>query len=114
MNKSITDLFSNIQNTIKRLTEEKKANNIQSNKAGQNKKIEIAEQLSTIDTSNIQKKEYDNLLILLKDLDFELTKDISEIFNLLDELFIERPANTKLEYYKILNDLKDEINNLEI
>ncbi len=114
LNKSITDLIDNIQNTIKKLTEEKKTNNKKNTKKGHNKKIEIAKQLASINTSEIQESEYDNLLILLKDLDLDFNNEIGEVFNLLDELFIERPANTKLEYYKILNELKDEINNLEI
>ncbi len=114
LNKSITDLINNIQNTIKKLTEEKKSNKKNNTKKGQNKKIEIAKQLASINTSEIKESEYDNLLILLKDLDLDFNNEIGEVFNLLDELFIERPANTKLEYYKILNELKDEINNLEI
>ncbi len=114
LDKSITDIINNIQNTIKKLTEEKKINKKQNQSKGQNKKIEIAKQLSSIDTSKIQEKEYDNLIELLKDLDFEFNDEIREIFNLLDELFIQQVADNKLKYYKLLDNLKDEIQNLEI
>ncbi len=111
LEKSITDIVSNIQNTINKLVSDRQKKI--TNKT-QSKKVEIAKNLSSINTSQSNEIEYDNLLMLLKELDFEFNNNINELFNLLDELFIQRVAKTKLEYYEILRDLKEEINNLEI
>ncbi len=114
LKKSIDELIADIKNTINKLIVKKQRKIKTTQNKTQNKKIEIAKTLSSIDTSAIKEKKYDNLLKLLEDLDLEFDDDIAEIFNLLDELFIQRVAKTKLEYYEILNDLKEEINNLEI
>ncbi|QTA79432.1 Histidine kinase/HSP90-like domain-containing protein [Desulfonema limicola] len=114
LKESIKELIDNIKDTINKLITEKKRKKSANSAKTQSKKIEIAKNLSSIDTSAIEEKKYDNLLKLLEDLDFELDSDIAEIFNLLDELFIQRVAKTKLEYYEILSDLKEEINNLGI
>ena len=114
LKKSIRELIDNIQNTINKLIAGKKRKKSANSTKTQSKKIEIAKNLSSIDTSAIEEKKYDNILKLLEDFDFELNSDIAEIFNLLDELFIQRVAKTKLEYYDVLRGLKNEINNLGI
>ena len=109
MEQTISDLTKQIQDTINLLV----SNNKKNNKPKSNK-VKIAKALSKIDISNDNTTEYDNFIELLKDLDYEFSEEVNTIFELLDELFIQRQAKNKLEYYKILNFLKEQIQNLEI
>ena len=58
-------------------------------------------------------KSYENVLEVLKDLDFEFEEEVNKIFSIIDELFIQRLAENKKMYYELLDELKREILNIE-
>lgn len=94
------------QNRLKTLTEDKKKK-IQ---AKRQSALQIAKKLSKLKIDQItEKKNYDSLFELLKDLEFNIEEDLKEVIYLIDERFIQKDAKTRDEYYSILNDLKNEI-----
>jgi len=74
-------------------------------------KKDIAKELSSIDITK-KEKEYNSLAELLKDLDIEFDNDNEIIYNLIDEKFIERASSTKVHYYNLITELKNDILNI--
>ncbi|RLA82723.1 MAG: hypothetical protein DRG78_06385 [Epsilonproteobacteria bacterium] len=101
----ITDRIGSIKKTQE---EEKKQNYIE-------KKIEHTKEIAKdLSFANIvqKEKEYNSLIELLQDLDIELGSDNETIYNLLDEKFIERASTTKVHYYNLITELKNDILNI--
>ncbi|MDL2222667.1 hypothetical protein LJB98_01035 [Bacteroidales bacterium OttesenSCG-928-M11] len=100
----VKELEVTIQNRIKILTEKKK----QVPKTTKSKS-EIAKDLSGIkaDSPIEDEKKYENLYELLVDLELKIDEEFESIIYLIDELFIQQVAETKANYYKLLQQLKD-------
>ena len=111
LNESAELFIQQIQDSINCLT--KNINSGDDKKIYKSKttaQVTLAKKLSkikTIDSANI--RNYDNLLMLLEDLDIELTDEIKFILSIIDERFIQGYSNNLNEYYKMLIDLRDEI-----
>jgi hypothetical protein len=98
------------RNTQNRLNELVKKRRRKSTKSESKKsQVDIAKDLSAIDTKPVETKNYENLVELLEDLDFPLTEELKNILFLIDEKFIQAVADSRLKYYELLNELKDEI-----
>lgn len=71
--------------------------------------LDVAINLSsyTVDSS----VKYENILEVLETLDIELNADLLRLFEIIDEMFIQSIASSKTDYYKLLNQLKDEYEN---
>jgi len=105
---SITKLEETIQRRINHLTEKK--NKSKSKKGSSvNSKIEIAKDVSdiNIDPPETELKEYENLLELMEDLEFNLNNDLKNLIELIDEIFVQGITKTKAEYYDSLTSLKE-------
>ena len=103
----IEELKKDLRSRIDFVREQKKANQSKNNDKhkSENNKIKISKELSTVNIHE-QKKEYNNLIELLEDLDLEMDNKYREMFSLLDEMFIERVATNKSHYSNLLLDLK--------
>ena len=104
-------LKKEIQNTIDNLISKKKKR--KSSGKGKSKN-QIAKELSEIDTSKADVKQYDSFVDLLIDLDFDLTEELKALFFLLDESFIQGYSENAKQYQEILHELKSKINDLNI
>lgn len=111
LKKSIKDLIDEIQGTINSLTETRKKPHRKKSEGTQDKQTKIAEDLAAVSIAEVKIKEYESLLEVLNDLDIELTEEMVKVLNLIDEKFIQGYASPKTEYYKFLNELKEEIIN---
>ncbi len=105
---SLEDLIKEIKGRINSLT---KTGGKKSGRSIPDKKITIAQHLASITIKEIQEKKYESVNELLEDLDVELPDELAKILSLIDEKFIQGYASSKMEYYKILNRLKEEIIN---
>ena len=109
--KNLTDsLKKEIQGTIDSLITKKKKKRSRRSVS----QTEIAKGLSKIDTSSADTSKYESLIDLLKSLDIELTKELEDIFSLLDESFIEHYSENPKQYQSILRELKTKISDLII
>ncbi|RLD54516.1 MAG: hypothetical protein DRJ01_17925, partial [Bacteroidetes bacterium] len=104
-------LKKEIQNTIDNLISKKKKRKSLGKGISKN---QIAKELSEIDTSKADVKQYDSFVELLTDLDFDLTEELKAIFFLLDESFIQGYSENAEQYQEILHELKSKINDLNI
>jgi hypothetical protein len=76
-------------------------------------KVQIAKGLTEYKAEEVPIK-FENLLDLLDFLELECSEEIDELLNIIDEKFIQAQATTKADYYRLLNDLKNEFYNEEI
>lgn len=71
-------------------------------------KTEIAKGVSEIDVGEKATiKTYESLYDLLIDMDYKIDDDLKEVIFAIDEMFIQRAAKTKSEYYELLNTLRE-------
>jgi hypothetical protein len=104
---SVTAFENKIQARIKLLTENKKRKQPDTGPT----KVDLAKNVSSIQvTPQVEKRNYENLLDLLNDLEYKLDPDLTEIIFAIDEMFIQRLAKSKAEYYGLLQQLKDQLN----
>ncbi len=100
-----------IQTRIRVLTEKKRQKSpTKGNLPGttQASKLEIAKNVNEIEVDEAEEeKEYDDLIELLNDLEFELDDNLKNLFTQIDELFIQGLAKSKTEYHELLQTLKD-------
>ncbi len=100
-------LLSLIQEKINALVEHKKAN-----KKNSLASKEIARNLSEIELPDVVVTQYENIFELFSDIDIEIKDEkLVQIISIIDEIFISNTSNTRDEYYKALNNLKEEISN---
>ena len=105
----VKDLEKSIQSKINVLAETKR------NKISHSKlKNEIASKLKDIKTKSRAFKKYDNLNLLFEDLGIPIDDKMKKVFSIIDETFIQALADTKEDYYILLNDLRNEILNQEL
>lgn len=97
-----------IQQRIKVLTDSKK----KKQEDGFSSKYDLAKNVAKIKVDKITEvKNYENLYELLNDLEFKIDEEFKEAIFSIDELFVQRAAKTKAEYYDLLNILKERIQN---
>lgn len=97
-----------IQQRIKVLTDNKK----KKQEEGFSSKNDLAKNVAKIKVDKITDvKNYENLYELLNDLEFKIDEEFKEAIFSIDELFVQRAAKTKAEYYELLNILKERIQN---
>jgi len=97
-----------IQQRIKVLTDSKK----KKQEEGFSSKNDLAKNVAKIKVDKITAvKNYENLYELLNDLEFKIDEEFKEAIFSIDELFVQRAAKTKAEYYDLLNILKERIQN---
>lgn len=106
----VQEFEQTIQARIKVLTENKK----KKQDANIKSKTELAKDVSKIQVDKvIETKYYESLFELLTDMDFKIDENFKEAIFAVDELFVQRSAKTKTEYYLLLNNLKDRIQSEE-
>lgn len=97
-----------IQQRIKILTDNKK----KKQQEGFSSKTDLAKNVAKIKVDKVtEAKKYETLLELLDDLEFKIDDEFKEAIHSIDELFVQRTAKTKAEYYELLNILKERIQN---
>jgi len=102
------ELEALFQERLKTLTEDKK----QKKESKKQSALQIAKKLSQLKIAQIaERKKYESLYDLLKDLEFNIDEELKEAIFLIDEKFIQKDATSREEYYSLLNELKDEILN---
>lgn len=76
-------------------------------------KIDLAKDLSSIVVESIrgENKTYESLYDLLIDMEFSIDEDLKNAIFLIDEMFIQRAAKDKAEYYSLLSAIKERILN---
>lgn len=98
-----------IQNRIKFLTDSR-----QRKQDTSSSKTDIAKGVAKIKVDKvIELKKYESLFDLLNDLEFKIDEEFKEAIFAIDELFIQRAANNKAEYFELLNGLKERIQSEE-
>lgn len=97
-------LIALIEDKINALIEHKRASR------NANASKTIAKSLATLDLPRVEITKYESLLEMLLDIDIE-PKDskMEEALSTLDDVVIADQAQTRAEYYALLNNLKDEI-----
>jgi len=97
-----------IQGRIKHLTDKKK----KKQEEDFSSKIDLAKSVANIKVDKVSEvKKYETLLELLNDLEYKIDDEFKEAIHSIDELFVQRTAKTKAEYYELLNILKERIQN---
>jgi hypothetical protein len=97
-----------IQQRIKILTDNKKKKQQESFSS----KTDLAKNVAKIKVDPVSEvKKYETLLELLNDLEYKIDDEFKEAIHSIDELFVQRTAKTKAEYYELLNNLKERIQN---
>ncbi|MHB8208657.1 ATP-binding protein [Mucilaginibacter sp.] len=71
---------------------------------------QIAEDISSI-TLPQESKSYESLTEMLKDLDLDINLDLKTILELIDDKFIKAFSTSKSQYYRYLNQLKEDFEN---
>jgi hypothetical protein len=103
---NIKELETTIQKRITTVNEKKnnRKSNIQSIS-----KIDIAKNVSSIKLNNSLNniKKYENLYDLLIDIDIKIDDDFAHIIHLIDEIFIQKVAQSRAEYYQLLQQFKE-------
>lgn len=102
-----------IENRVKELAQIKKSSKTSKSTKKVKTPLQNAKDLSKIDTVEVDSKNYESLLELFKDLEYEFLDEFENILNLIDERFVQALAETKTDYYEILHELKQEIQNLD-
>ena len=100
---NVENLEKTIQARIKVVIEHKKQRQKTISKtdiAKSTSKIEVSKPLEEV-------KNYDSLYDLLVDIDIKIDENLSSIIYLIDEMFIQRVAQSKAEYYQLLQQLKE-------
>lgn len=106
--KEATNLEEIYKERLKNLNKDKKTKQESKKKSTS----QIAKKLSKIRIREISDKQnYESLYDLLKDLEFEINEELFEVISIIDEMFIQKDAGSKSEYYALLNELKSEILN---
>ncbi|MDR2595014.1 MAG: ATP-binding protein [Fibromonadaceae bacterium] len=102
---SIKKFEITIQNRITTVNEKKK------NKKPNIQKKDIAKKISNIKLNNSLSsiKNYENLYDLLIDIDVKIEDDFAHIIYLIDEMFIQKVAQSKAEYYQLLQQFKERV-----
>lgn len=99
-----------IKDRVRVLTEKKSKKNTTSNNKTTTTKVDIAKNVSTIDIEKAEdKKNYEDLLEMLSDLEYDLNDNVIKLIDLIDELFVQSVANSKGDYYKLLQNLKERL-----
>lgn len=97
-----------IQQRIKILTETKK----KSQPDPVTSKTDIAKNIAEIEViSSEPHKNYESLFELLTDLEYPIDDDLQTVIFIIDEMFIQRLAKSKADYYEQLSLLKERIQN---
>jgi hypothetical protein len=108
--RSLVEQVSAFENTlqqrIKILTEHKKkkqADQVSS-------KVDLAKNVASIEVETKEPlKNYESLYDLLIDLEYNIDDNLKEAIFIIDEMFVQRVAKTKAEYYELLNGLKESV-----
>lgn len=101
--KNLEDVY---KQRLKNLTEDKQ----KKNEPKPQSTLQIAKKLSKIKIDQISdRKNYESLYDLLKDLEFNIDNELEEVVFLIDEKFIQDKSLNREVYYSLLNELKDEI-----
>jgi hypothetical protein len=100
---NVKNLETTIQARIKVVTEDKKQ------RQKTISKTDIAKSTSNIEVNKPLEdtKNYDCLYDLLVDIDINIDSDLTDIVYLIDEMFIQRVAQSKAEYYQLLQQFKE-------
>ncbi|MDX2304175.1 MAG: ATP-binding protein [Microscillaceae bacterium] len=93
------------------LTSKKKKKTQKNNTNQNNNKIQIAETLTDFTAQEITTK-FDGLLALIDHLGIDYNEQMKEMLSLVDSRFIQAMAETKNHYYQLLNELKDDFENI--
>lgn len=103
-----TDLIGLFQNRINALAVNKK----QKQKQGKSK-TDIAKDLANINvtSSTSTAANYDSLAEMFSDLGITLDEGAINLIHIVDEMFVQRAAKTKAEYYELLNAIKERFQN---
>lgn len=95
-----------IQERIRLLTERKR----RKHKEDTQTKTDLAKNVAKIDVEKVNPiKNYETLYDLLIDLEIKINEDLENAIYAIDELFVQRTAKTKADYYELLNQLKERI-----
>jgi hypothetical protein len=100
---NVENLEKTIQARIKVVTKNKKRRSKTISKteiAKNTSKIEVSKSLEEI-------KNYDSLYDLLIDIDIKIDEDLTNIIHLIDEMFIQSVAQSKADYYRLLQQFKE-------
>lgn len=104
----VSQFENTIQQRIKLLTDNKK----KKQEDAFSSKNDLAKNVAKIKVDKvISSKNYESLFELLNDLEFKIDEEFKEAIFSIDELFVQRAAKTKAEYYELLNILKERIQN---
>ncbi|MBE7442341.1 MAG: ATP-binding protein [Flavobacteriales bacterium] len=104
----VSQFENTIQQRIKLLTDSKK----KKQEEAFSSKNDLAKNVAKIKVDKvISSKNYESLFELLNDLEFKIDEEFKEAIFSIDELFVQRAAKTKAEYYELLNILKERIQN---
>lgn len=76
------------------------------------KSIAVAQQLKEYTSSEVIEK-FESLVLLLASIGIDYSDIMKEVLSLLDEKFIQAKAQNKAQYYRLLSELKEDIENLE-
>ena len=108
LREQVSQFENTIQQRIKLLTDNKK----KKQEEAFSSKNELAKNVAKIKVDKvISSKNYESLFELLSDLEFKIDEEFKEAIFSIDELFVQRAAKTKAEYYELLNILKERIQN---
>ncbi len=82
------------------------------NKKQPNRKLTIAKNIAEIGINQqTEFKNYDSLVTLLQDLEYNLDSELTELISIIDEMFVQRLATNRKEYYKLLIELRETVLN---
>ena len=100
---NVKNLETTIQARIKIVTENKKQ------RQNTMSKTDIAKNTSQIEVNKPLEdmKNYDNFYDLLVDMDIRIDDNLTNVIYLIDEMFIQRVAQSKAEYYQLLQQFKE-------
>jgi hypothetical protein len=101
---------STVQQRIKILTESRRKKQLEQTSS----KVDLAKNVASIkvEAKELAKK-YESLFELLLDLELNIDDELKEIIFIIDEMFVQRTAKNKAEYYELLSILKERIQNEE-
>ncbi|MCL2284641.1 MAG: ATP-binding protein [Fibromonadales bacterium] len=110
--RKLCDSIKKFETTIQdRITTVGKKKSAKSSNNSNISKTNIAKGLSNIklDGHLGKIKKYENLHDLLLDLDIKIEDDLANIIHLIDEMFIQKTAQSRAEYYQLLQQFKERI-----
>lgn len=89
--------------------------NVKVSSEDKKKPVQIAKQLEKIneDLPLSEEKNYESLVELFEELDVQLSDFVKKVLFIIDERFIQSVSENRKDYYKILNELKQEISSIE-